>query len=45
MALLRRYSETRRPHPSWAKNFSVRGKSLLHERALMEPIRKLCGTW
>lgn len=38
-ALLRRYSETRRPHPL-GKNFSVR-ESLLHERALMEPIRKL----
>jgi len=38
-ALLRRYSETRRPHPL-GKNFSVR-ESLLHERALMAPIRKL----
>ena len=38
-ALLRRYSETRRPHPL-GKNFSVR-ESLSHERALMEPIRKL----
>jgi UPF0042 nucleotide-binding protein len=38
-ALLRRYSETRRPHPL-GKNYSVR-ESLLHERALMEPIRKL----
>jgi len=38
-ALLRRYSETRRPHPL-GKNFSVR-ESLTHERALMEPIRKL----
>ena len=38
-ALLRRYSETRRPHPL-GKNFSVR-ESLRHERALMEPIRKL----
>jgi RNase adapter protein RapZ len=38
-ALLRRYSETRRPHPL-GKNFSVR-ESLNHERALMEPIRKL----
>jgi UPF0042 nucleotide-binding protein len=38
-ALLRRYSETRRPHPL-GKNFSVR-ESLAHERALMEPIRKL----
>jgi UPF0042 nucleotide-binding protein len=38
-ALLRRYSETRRPHPL-GKNFSVR-ESLAHERALMEPIHKL----
>jgi RNase adapter protein RapZ len=38
-ALLRRYSETRRPHPL-GRNFSVR-ESLNHERALMEPIRKL----
>jgi UPF0042 nucleotide-binding protein len=38
-ALLRRYSETRRPHPL-GKNFSVR-ESLRHERALMDPIRKL----
>jgi len=38
-ALLRRYSETRRPHPL-GKNFSVR-ESLAHERALMSPIRKL----
>jgi UPF0042 nucleotide-binding protein len=38
-ALLRRYSETRRPHPL-GKNFSVR-ENLRHERALMEPIRKL----
>jgi RNase adapter protein RapZ len=38
-ALLRRYSETRRPHPL-GKNYSVR-ESLLHERALMDPIRKL----
>jgi RNase adapter protein RapZ len=38
-SLLRRYSETRRPHPL-GKNFSVR-ESLRHERALMEPIRKL----
>ena len=38
-ALLRRYSETRRPHPL-GKNYSVR-ESLSHERALMEPIRKL----
>ncbi len=38
-ALLRRYSETRRPHPL-GKNFSVR-ESLSHERTLMEPIRKL----
>jgi UPF0042 nucleotide-binding protein len=37
--LLRRYSETRRPHPL-GKNYSVR-ESLRHERALMEPIRKL----
>ena len=34
-ALLRRYSETRRPHPL-GKDFSVR-ESLHHERALMEP--------
>ena len=34
-ALLRRYSETRRPHPL-GKNFSVR-ESLRHERALMAP--------
>jgi len=34
-SLLRRYSETRRPHPL-GKNFSVR-ESLSHERALMEP--------
>ncbi|HUL34565.1 MAG TPA: RNase adapter RapZ [Candidatus Eisenbacteria bacterium] len=38
-ALLRRYSETRRPHPL-GRDYSVR-ESLLHERALMEPIRKL----
>src|SRR3989442_2010304 len=38
-ALLRRYSETRRPHPL-GKNYSVR-ESLSHERALMDPIRKL----
>jgi UPF0042 nucleotide-binding protein len=38
-ALLRRYSETRRPHPL-GKDFSVR-ESLEHERALMSPIRKL----
>jgi UPF0042 nucleotide-binding protein len=38
-ALLRRYSETRRPHPL-GKDFSVR-ENLEHERALMEPIRKL----
>jgi UPF0042 nucleotide-binding protein len=38
-ALLRRYSETRRPHPL-GKDHSVR-ESLLHERKLMEPIRSL----
>src|SRR5262249_15983563 len=38
-ALLRRYSETRRPHPL-GKNHSVR-ESLKNERTLMEPIRKL----
>ena len=38
-ALLRRYSETRRPHPL-GKDHSVR-EGLLRERALMEPIRKL----
>jgi RNase adapter protein RapZ len=38
-ALLRRYSETRRPHPL-GKHLSVR-ESLGHERQLMEPIRKL----
>jgi RNase adapter protein RapZ len=38
-ALLRRYSETRRPHPL-GRDFSVR-ESLEHERLLMEPIRKL----
>jgi UPF0042 nucleotide-binding protein len=38
-ALLRRYSETRRPHPL-GKDYSVR-ESLLYERELMAPIRKL----
>src|SRR5882724_3579819 len=38
-ALLRRFSETRRPHPL-GKALSVR-ESLRHERDLMEPIRKL----
>ncbi len=38
-ALLRRYSETRRPHPL-GKDYSVR-ESLHHERELMAPIRKL----
>ena len=38
-ALLRRYSETRRPHPL-GQAFSVR-ENLRHERALMGPIRKL----
>jgi UPF0042 nucleotide-binding protein len=38
-ALLRRYSETRRPHPL-GQDYSVR-ESLLHERDLMAPIRKL----
>ena len=38
-ALLRRYSETRRPHPL-GKDFSVR-ESLDRERVLMDPIRKL----
>jgi RNase adapter protein RapZ len=38
-ALLRRYSETRRPHPL-GKDYSVR-ESLNRERALMDPIRKL----
>jgi UPF0042 nucleotide-binding protein len=38
-SLLRRYSETRRPHP-FGKDFSVR-ESLQHERVLMEPIRRL----
>jgi RNase adapter protein RapZ len=38
-ALLRRYSETRRPHPM-GKEYSVR-ESLRHERELMAPIRKL----
>jgi UPF0042 nucleotide-binding protein len=40
-ALLRRYSETRRPHPL-GKDYSVR-ESLLHERELMAPIRKLAN--
>jgi RNase adapter protein RapZ len=38
-ALLRRYSETRRPHPL-GRDYSVR-ESLKHERELMTPIRKL----
>lgn len=38
-ALLRRYSETRRPHPL-GKDSSVR-ENLQRERALMKPIRKL----
>jgi len=38
-ALLRRYSETRRPHPL-GKDQSVR-RGLQRERALMDPIRKL----
>jgi UPF0042 nucleotide-binding protein len=38
-ALLRRYSETRRPHPL-GQDYSVR-ESLQHERQLMAPIRKL----
>ena len=38
-ALLRRYSETRRPHP-FGKDYSVR-ESLQYERKLMEPIRTL----
>lgn len=38
-ALLRRFSETRRPHPL-GKEQPVR-ESLHHERAIMEPIRKL----
>jgi RNase adapter protein RapZ len=38
-SLLRRYSETRRPHPL-GKHVSVR-ESLRRERKLMEPIRKL----
>ena len=38
-SLLRRYSETRRPHPL-GKDVSVR-ESLRQERHLMEPIRKL----
>jgi len=36
---LRRYSETRRPHPL-GKDVSVR-ESLRQERAMMTPIRKL----
>lgn len=40
-ALLRRYSETRRPHPL-GKDNSVR-EGLLRERMLMEPIRKLAN--
>lgn len=40
-ALLRRYSETRRPHPL-GRDYSVR-ESLRHERELMEPIRKLAN--
>jgi UPF0042 nucleotide-binding protein len=41
-SLLRRYSETRRPHPlgKAGKDASVR-ESLRRERALMDPIRKL----
>jgi UPF0042 nucleotide-binding protein len=41
-ALLRRYSETRRPHPleMGGKDASVR-ESLSRERALMDPIRKM----
>jgi len=39
LALLRRFSETRRPHPL-GQDRSVR-ESLRHERELMEPIRKL----
>jgi len=42
-ALLRRYSETRRPHPL-GKDHSVR-ESLHHERELMAPIRKTRGSW
>jgi UPF0042 nucleotide-binding protein len=38
-ALLRRYSETRRPHPL-GRDYSVR-ESLQQERKLMEPIRSL----
>jgi RNase adapter protein RapZ len=38
-SLLRRYSETRRPHPL-GKDVSVR-ESLQRERSMMEPIRKL----
>src|SRR5262249_28671562 len=38
-ALLRRYSETRRPHPL-SGDYSVR-EGLSRERALMHPIRKL----
>jgi UPF0042 nucleotide-binding protein len=38
-SLLRRFSETRRPHPL-GRNRSVR-ESLRHERELMAPIRKL----
>jgi UPF0042 nucleotide-binding protein len=38
-ALLRRYSETRRPHPL-GRDYSVR-ESLRQERELMDPIRKL----
>jgi RNase adapter protein RapZ len=38
-ALLRRYSETRRPHPL-GKDYSVR-ESLRQEEVLMQPIRKL----
>jgi UPF0042 nucleotide-binding protein len=38
-SLLRRYSETRRPHPL-GKDVSVR-ESLHQERSMMEPIRKL----
>jgi RNase adapter protein RapZ len=40
-ALLRRYSETRRPHPL-GKEFPVR-ESLGYERKMMEPIRKLAN--
>jgi UPF0042 nucleotide-binding protein len=40
-ALLRRYSETRRPHPL-GQDYSVR-ESLRHERELMAPIRKLAN--